>query len=90
MKLLKKSMKPLRKCESYLFLYTDHVAYVDVVQDMKWKITMDEEINANERNDTFSLTALAERRKANGVKLFKIKKNVNGELRRYKARLVAK
>ncbi|KAG6427561.1 hypothetical protein SASPL_111807 [Salvia splendens] len=66
----------------------DPIAYADAAQDRKWKIAMDEEINAIEKNDTWSLTTLPEGRKAIGVKwVYKTKKNTNGEVQRYKARL---
>ncbi|KAG6390686.1 hypothetical protein SASPL_148425 [Salvia splendens] len=69
----------------------DLIAYADATQDRKWKIAMDEEINAIEKNDTWSLTTLPEGRKAIGVKwVYKTKKNANGEVQRYKVRLVAK
>ncbi|KAL1560789.1 hypothetical protein AAHA92_10961 [Salvia divinorum] len=44
---------------------------------------MDEEIQAIEKNDAWSLTMLPEGRKAIGVKwVLKTKKNVNGEVQR--------
>ncbi|KAG6382398.1 hypothetical protein SASPL_157928 [Salvia splendens] len=62
-----------------------------VEENVNLNIAMDEEINAIEKNDTWSLTTLPEDRKAIGVKwVYKTKKNANGEVQRYKARLVAK
>ncbi|KAG6401289.1 hypothetical protein SASPL_138141 [Salvia splendens] len=59
----------------------DPIAYADAAQDRKWKIAMDEEINAIEKNDTWSLTTLPEGRKAIGEKwVYKTKKNANGEV----------
>ncbi|KAG6388778.1 hypothetical protein SASPL_150214 [Salvia splendens] len=61
----------------------DPIAYADAAQDRKWKIAMDEEINAIENNDTWLLTTLPEGRKAIGEKwVYKTKKNVNGEVQR--------
>lgn len=73
------------------YMDVDPVTYADAAQDRKWKIAMDEEINAIEKNDTWRLTKLPEGRKAIGVKwVYKTKKNANGEVQRYKARLVVK
>ena len=52
---------------------------------------MDEEIKSIERNDTWELTSLSKGEKAIGVKwVYKVKKNVNGEIERYKVRLAVK
>ena len=52
---------------------------------------MEEEINVIKKNDTWELSKLPKDHEAIGVKyVFKIKKNVKGEVERYKARLIAK
>ena len=52
---------------------------------------MDDEIKAIEKNDTWELAALPKGHKPIGVKwVYKIKKNVKGEVEKHKARLVAK
>jgi len=52
---------------------------------------MDEEIKAIDRNNTWELTELREGSQPIGVKwVFKKKMNAQGEIERYKARLVAK
>nr|GFA70386.1 retrovirus-related Pol polyprotein from transposon TNT 1-94 [Tanacetum cinerariifolium] len=50
-----------------------------------------EEIKSIEKNDTWELTTLPKGQKAIGVKwVYKAKKNAKGEVKKYKARLVAK
>ena len=52
---------------------------------------MKEELEAIERNSTWELVKLPKKCKSIGVKwIYKIKRNVSGEITRYKARLVAK
>ncbi|KZV55553.1 hypothetical protein F511_23512 [Dorcoceras hygrometricum] len=52
---------------------------------------MDEEIHAIVKNDTWELTSLPKNHQVIGVKwVYKAKKNANGEVERYKVRLVAK
>jgi len=59
--------------------------------DEKWKKAMDEEIAAIERNNTWELSELPQGARPIGVKwVFKKKMNVQGEIKRYKAQLVAK
>ena len=52
---------------------------------------MEEEIHAIEKNDAWKLTTLPPGQKAIGVKLmYQIKRTADGEIDRYKARLIAK
>ncbi|GMI78434.1 cysteine-rich RLK (RECEPTOR-like protein kinase) 8 [Hibiscus trionum] len=52
---------------------------------------MKEETNATEKNETWQSSTLPEGHKPISVKwIFKIKKSTTGEVKRYKARLVAK
>jgi len=61
------------------------------MRDKKWQTTMDEEIKAIDRNNTWELTEFPEGSKPIGVKwVFKKKMNAQGEIERCKARLVAK
>ena len=56
----------------------------------EWLKAMKEEISAIESNQTWSLVDLPEHRKAIGCKwVFKIKRDENGNIARFKARLVA-
>ena len=73
------------------FADSDPLSFNEVVTKEKWIETMDEEIHAIEKNDTWKLTNLPDNSKAIGVKwIYKTKKNAKGEVQRYKARLVAK
>ncbi|KAM2708962.1 hypothetical protein EV2_046705 [Malus domestica] len=74
-----------------LFADCEPVDFQEAVQDTKWMTTMDEEIEAIQKNDTWELAILPKGHKAIGVKwVYKTKKNANGEVERYKVRLVAK
>ncbi|GKB22423.1 retrovirus-related pol polyprotein from transposon TNT 1-94 [Tanacetum coccineum] len=58
---------------------------------MKWRLAMDVEIGAIEKNDTWELTKiLVEAKKIEVNWVYKTKFNDNGEVEKYKARLVAK
>jgi Reverse transcriptase (RNA-dependent DNA polymerase) len=61
------------------------------VKDEKWLATMQEEMNAIEKNNTWELTTLPKGHKLIGVKwIYKKKMNARDKIERYKARLVAK
>ena len=54
-------------------------------------MTMDEEMKAIQKNDTWELTTLLGGHESIGVKwVYKVKKNADGKIEKYKARLVAK
>ena len=56
----------------------------------KWKEAMESELNSLHRNDAWDLCELPQRRRAVGSKwVFKRKYDVDGNIERYKARLVA-
>ncbi|KAH9669584.1 hypothetical protein KPL70_021844 [Citrus sinensis] len=74
-----------------LFADCEPVNFQEAALDEKWRITMDEEIKAIVKNDTWELTTLPKSHKAIGVKwVYKTKRNAKGEIERHKARLVAK
>ena len=53
------------------------------------KMKMDQEIDAIKRNETWELVKLPENRKAIGFKwIYRTKLNQNGEVKKYKVRLV--
>ena len=57
----------------------------------EWNAAMDEEVDALNNNDTWMLAPLPEGKKAIECKwVYKIKRNANGSISRYKAHLVAK
>ena len=60
-------------------------------QDVRWCRAMQEELAALEKNGTWELTSLPEGKKALDSKwVYKVKFKPNGEVERYKARLVAR
>ena len=70
---------------------TDPTTFEEAVQSSKWRAAMDLEIEAIKRNETWELTDFPKGMKKIGVKwVFKTKLNENGEVDKYKARLVAK
>lgn len=74
-----------------LFSDCDPTAFESVVKEAKWRKAMDDEIDAIERNNTWELTDLPNGHKTIGVKcVFKTKLKENGEVDKYKARLIAK
>lgn len=69
----------------------DPVEYEETTKYDIWKIAMDDEIKAIERNNTWDLTTLPNGAKSIGVKwIYKTKYNKDGKVEKYKARLVAK
>ncbi|GJY16199.1 ribonuclease H-like domain-containing protein [Tanacetum coccineum] len=65
--------------------------YNDVILDNNWIDAMNAKIKALNKNHTWIVTDLLTNRKPIGCKwIFKIKYKANGEIERYKARLVAK
>ncbi|KAE8712228.1 hypothetical protein F3Y22_tig00110260pilonHSYRG00155 [Hibiscus syriacus] len=63
----------------------------EAMQSSEWKNVVQDEINALQKNETWSLVKLPPGRTALGCKwLFKLKHNPDGSILRYKARLVAK
>ncbi|KAM1803916.1 hypothetical protein ACFX12_029840 [Malus domestica] len=74
-----------------MFPDSDPIFYKDAVKNKKWRQAMNLEIEAIERNDTWELTTLPPGGKVIRVKwVYKTKLNENGEMDKYKARLVAK
>jgi len=62
-----------------------------VIQHPKWQEAMNDELMGIEKNNTWQLTDLLKGHKAIDVKwVYKIKVKENGEIYRYKERLVAK
>ncbi|KAJ9560140.1 hypothetical protein OSB04_005300 [Centaurea solstitialis] len=65
--------------------------YSVAAKDREWVKAMKSELDAIERNKTWSLVDLPAGRKPIGLKwLFKLKRDPNGKIIKYKARLVAK
>lgn len=65
--------------------------FEEAVKHDNWRIAMDMEMKAIERNNTWELTDLPSGAKKIGVKwVYKTKLKENGEVDKFKARLVAK
>ncbi|GKU90158.1 hypothetical protein SLEP1_g4195 [Rubroshorea leprosula] len=74
-----------------LFAYCDPLTYEEAVKEEKWQKAMTEEIGSIERNQTWKLTDLPEGHRTIGVKwIYKTKLKENGEVDKFKARLMAK
>ena len=74
-----------------LFSDCDPTTFESAVKEEKWRKTMNDEIDAIERNDTWELCDLPKEHKTIGVKwVLKTKWKENGEVDKYKAHLVAK
>jgi hypothetical protein len=74
-----------------LTITSDPTTFEEAVKSEKWRIAMNNEIDAIEKNNTWELTNLPSGAKTIGLKwIFKTKLNENGEVEKYKARLVAK
>ena len=70
---------------------SEDLSFEEAMQEEKWQMAMNEEIGAIERNNTWELTDLPKGARPIGVKwVYKKKTNVEGEVERYKARLVVK
>ena len=68
----------------------DPVSFDEAAKEDVWIKAMDEEIDSIERNNTWDLVDLPEGKNNIGVKwVYKIKLNADGEVEKYKARLVA-
>ena len=77
--------------DACFFSRDEPTSYIAAMKEDVWRQAMKEELEAIERNSTWELVKLLEKCKSIGVKwIYKIKRNVSGEITRYKARLVAK
>nr|KYP41493.1 Retrovirus-related Pol polyprotein from transposon TNT 1-94 [Cajanus cajan] len=75
----------------YLLADSGNISFEEAVRDRKWKVAIDEEIKAIERNETWDLVEFPKGYRPIGVKwVYKKKMNAQGEIERYKACLVAK
>ena len=63
----------------------------EALSDPKWRMAVQEEMNALKKNGTWEIVELPEGKKTVGCKwVFTVKFNADGSINRYKARLVAK
>ncbi|KAD7478862.1 hypothetical protein E3N88_01998 [Mikania micrantha] len=98
------TVHPLAHYISYENFSTNHKAFMSAIdshdepksfkqasQDKRWQEDMQNEIKALEQNDTWTLEELPPGKKAIDSKwIYKVKHKPNGEVERYKARLIAK
>ncbi|GKE64562.1 putative RNA-directed DNA polymerase, partial [Tanacetum coccineum] len=71
--------------------FTEPTSYIETLSDNNWIEAINNEIEALNRNNTWTICDLPVGRKAIGSKwIFKIKYKSSGDIKRYKARLVAK
>ena len=74
-----------------MFATADPIHFEDAVKSEKWRKAMDLELEAINKNGTWELMELPEGGKKIRVKwIYKTKFNENGEVNKYKVRLVAK
>jgi hypothetical protein len=78
--------------QSNFSLFTqDPIYFEDVIKEQHWINEMNEEIESIKKNDTWDLVDLPKEKECIGVKwVYKTKYKANGEVEKYKARLVAK
>ncbi|KAL0448352.1 UNVERIFIED_CONTAM: Retrovirus-related Pol polyprotein from transposon TNT 1-94 [Sesamum latifolium] len=69
---------------------SDPLTFDEAMQDKRWRKAMDED-KSIEKNNTWELSSLPKDHKAIGVKwVYKVKKNAQGMVEKFKARLVVK
>ncbi|MCI45345.1 copia-type polyprotein, partial [Trifolium medium] len=67
------------------------IHYKDALKNSVWKRAMEDEIHSIEKNQTWELVALPDKKKNIDVKwVFKVKLNPDGTISKHKARLVAR
>jgi len=84
---------PKEDNEAHLAIHAaiDPIHYEDALKSEKWRHVMDLKIEAINKNGTWELTELPKGAKKVGVKwIYKTKFNENGDVDKYKVRLVAK
>lgn len=74
-----------------VFKEREPTTYFEASQHAKWREAMKEELTTLERNGTWVITTLPEGKRALDSKwVYKVKFKPNGDVERYKARLVAR
>ena len=69
----------------------DPIYFEDAIKEKKWINAMHEEMESIDKNETWELVDLPKNKECIGVKwVYKTKYKENGEVDKYKARLVAK
>lgn len=77
--------------ELFLMGIEEPMNFAQAVKDRNWKMAMEREMQSIEDNKTWKLTELPTGKKVIGLKwIFKLKKDAEGNVVKYKARLIAK
>ena len=75
---------------NFALIECDPIAFDEDVKNDVWIKAKDEEIHAIERNNTWDLVDLSDDKNCISVKwIYKTKLNADGDVEKYKARLVA-
>lgn len=84
--------EPIEISDELLFMGVDEpVNYTQASKKREWRIAMEQELEAIEKNETWSLTELPPGKKAIDLKwVYKLKKDTEGKVVKHKARIVAK
>ena len=78
------------RVSNFAFIACDLVDFDEAVKKDVWIKSMDEEIDAIERNNTWNLVDLPDDKNCIVVKwIYKTKLNADGDVEKYKARLIA-
>lgn len=86
-----RSLKEIYELSLFAFMVTEPTCYEEACGKEEWEKSMQEEMTAVEKNHTWELVNLPQRKEASGVKwVYKVKCNADGSVQRYKGRLVAK
>ena len=88
---MKDLSEPLKKFANELSSYSVPSNVEEAIEDPRWVQAMNEEMEALNKNATWTLVPLPKGKKPVGCKwVFSIKYKADGSIERYKARLVAK
>ena len=75
---------------NFAFIACDPIDFDEAIKNDVWIKSMDEEIDAIERNNTWDLVDFLDNKNCIGVKwIYKTKLNADGDVQKYKARLLA-
>lgn len=76
---------------TYALMLAKPTCYEEACEDEKWQNSMKEELNSIEKNNTWDLVDLPRGKQVIGVKwVYKVKFGADGNIQKYKSRLVVK
>ncbi|KAI4347833.1 hypothetical protein L6164_008612 [Bauhinia variegata] len=86
-----RTLREIYESCAFALMVTDPTTYKEAAETKAWQNAMEEEILAIQRNKTWELVDLPERKNTIGLKwIFKTKYNADGSIQKHKAQLVAK